>query len=100
MDGGGDTPGINSSGVQKTITLELVSKFFFFFPSSLFLQALGTLGINNKFVLEALWQVVSLRAAWNSGKEERGSEVCRGWEHGYKIRLPGVPGKVRSTVVW
>lgn len=86
MVGGRNIPGINFSCVQKTITPELVSKVFF--P---FLQALGHLGINNKFVIEALWQVVSSGAVWSSG-------VCRGWEHGH-IRLSRVPGKVRVTVV-
>lgn len=30
------------------------------FPLPLFLQALGCLGVNDKFIMEALWQVVSL----------------------------------------
>ncbi|CAO2644587.1 Protein HEATR9 [Lemmus lemmus] len=41
--------------------------------------ALSHLGINNKFVIEALWQVVSSGAARSSGKEERGSGVCSCW---------------------
>lgn len=69
-------------------------------PPSLFLQALGYLGISNKFVMEALWQVVSLGSAWSSGNEKRGSEVLRGYAHEHKTRPSRVPGKVRTTVGW
>jgi hypothetical protein len=61
VDGGHrcGVPSINSVWVQRTVILVIVSKVFPF-PLPLFLQALGYLGINDKCIMDMLWQVVSL----------------------------------------
>lgn len=50
------------------------------FPPPLFLQALGSLGISDKFVMDALWQVVSLGLP---GIQERRKQGQRCVEHGH-----------------
>lgn len=56
------------------------------FPPPLFLQALGCLGVSEQFVMEALWQVVSLGPHEAHERRKRGLRCV---EHGHRQGLPG-----------
>lgn len=49
------------------------------FSSLLFLQALGCLGVSDKFVLDALWQVVSLGLHGVQGRRTQGLRSAEPW---------------------